>query len=90
MKALREELQYHNWRYYVLDDPQISDQEYDALFRELVALEQANPQLVTTDSPTQRVGAKPLSAFRSVQHRIPLSSLSNAFSHRSWQLLWSV
>ena len=82
MKALREELQYHNWRYYVLDDPQISDQEYDALFRELVALEQANPQLVTTDSPTQRVGAKPLSAFRSVQHRIPLSSLSNAFSHQ--------
>ena len=78
---LREQLQYHNWRYYVLDDPQLSDAEYDALFRELAALEEAHPELVTPDSPTQRVGAKPLSAFRTVRHRIPLFSLANAFSH---------
>lgn len=77
---LRRLLQYHNWRYYVLDDPQVSDAEYDALFRELLELEKANPQLITPDSPTQRVGAKPLSAFRSVRHRIPLFSLANAFS----------
>jgi DNA ligase (NAD+) len=77
---LRKLIQHHNWRYYVLDDPQVSDAQYDALFRELLELEKAHPHLITEDSPTQRVGARPLSAFRSVRHRIPLFSLANAFS----------
>ncbi|VCU72292.1 DNA ligase [Pigmentiphaga humi] len=76
---LRTELALHNMRYYVLDDPLISDAEYDALFAELVALEQAHPQLATSDSPTQRVGGAPLSAFGSVRHAVPMLSLNNAF-----------
>lgn len=80
IEALREKIQYHNWRYYVLDNPQITDAEYDALFNELLALEKDHPQLVTPQSPTQRVGAQPLPFFRTVRHRIPLTSLANAHS----------
>lgn len=76
---LREIIHYHNYRYFVLDDPEISDAEYDQLMRELVELEAAYPELVTPDSPTQRVGAAPLEAFETVRHRAPMMSLANAF-----------
>lgn len=77
--ALRQTLNQHNYNYYVLDDPQIPDNEYDKLLRTLQELETQYPDLITPDSPTQRVGATPLSAFDSVQHQIPMLSLSNAF-----------
>lgn len=76
---LRRELEAHNHRYYVLDQPIISDAEYDRLFQELIALEAQFPELATTDSPTQRVGAPPIEAFPSVVHRMPMLSLNNAF-----------
>jgi DNA ligase (NAD+) len=79
-RALRDELQGHNIAYYVHDAPTVSDAEYDALMNELVALETRYPELVSPDSPTQRVGAAPLSAFGSVTHRRPMLSLGNAFS----------
>src|SRR5210317_2217440 len=77
---LREQLNYHNYRYYVLDDPEIPDSEYDRLLRELQELEENQPELVTHDSPTQRVGAEPLEAFSEVKHEIPMLSLGNAFN----------
>ncbi|MCA1595893.1 MAG: NAD-dependent DNA ligase LigA, partial [Chloroflexi bacterium] len=77
---LREEIQHHNYRYYVEDAPTISDSEYDGLLRELIHLETTYPQLITGDSPTQRVGAAPLAAFTPHQHRASMLSLSNAFS----------
>lgn len=77
---LRRELNAHNYRYYVLDQPTITDAEWDRLFHELVALETLHPGLVTSDSPTQRVGAKPLEAFDEVTHRMPMLSLANAFT----------
>jgi DNA ligase (NAD+) len=79
-EQLRKEINYHNYRYYVLDSPVISDAEYDRLLRELQALEAAHPELVTPDSPTQRVGAKPVAAFGTVRHRIPMLSMDNAFT----------
>ncbi len=75
---LCDQLNYHNIRYYVHDDPSISDSEYDKLLRELQKLENEYPHLVAADSPTQRVGATPLSEFGSITHRIPMLSLSNA------------
>ena len=78
--ALREQLQFHNLRYYVHDDPQISDAEYDSLLRRLQEIEAAHPELKTADSPTQRVGAAPLAAFEPVRHLQPMLSLDNAFS----------
>ena len=77
---LRTEIARHNHRYYVLDDPEIPDAEYDRLFSELQALETRYPDLTTPDSPTQRVGAAPLSAFAQVRHRLPMISLANAMS----------
>jgi len=77
---LRALINHHNYRYYVLDSPEISDAEYDELMRELKQLESAHPELVTPDSPTQRVGAAPVEAFGVVEHRVPLLSLGNAFS----------
>ena len=77
--ALREQINHHNYRYYVLDDPEVPDAEYDRLFRELQALEEQYPALVSSDSPTQRVGAQPLSAFKEVKHVVPMLSLGNAF-----------
>jgi DNA ligase (NAD+) len=85
---LRELLRYHDRRYYVLDDPEISDAGYDALRAELVALEEAHPEMVTSDSPTQRVGAPPSSLFLPVAHREPMFSLDNAESAgdlEAWQ-----
>ena len=73
--ALREEIATHNRNYYVLDRPTVSDAEYDALYRELVALEEAHPALVTPDSPTQRVGGPPLAAFDPVRHAVPMLSI---------------
>ncbi len=84
---LRDELRAHNYRYYVLDQPTISDAEYDALMRELRALEAEYPELVTPDSPTQRVGAPPAERFAKVRHREPMLSLANAFDEgdlRAW------
>ncbi|MGN6313567.1 MAG: NAD-dependent DNA ligase LigA [Rhodanobacteraceae bacterium] len=77
---LRERIENANYRYYVLDDPDIPDADYDALLRELEVLEAAHPELVAPDSPTQRVGAAPSSAFLAVRHEIPMLSLANAFT----------
>ncbi len=83
--ALREEIRHHNYRYHVLDDPEIPDIEYDRLMRELQGLEEVHPELVTPDSPTQRVGAEPVAAFGTVEHRVPMLSLDNAFSDEELQ-----
>ena len=77
--ALRETLSEHNHRYYVLDDPSVSDAEYDRLFIRLRELEKAYPELITVDSPTQRVGGAPLKVFSQVTHLVPMLSLDNAF-----------
>ena len=78
-RELRAEIERHNHLYHVLDRPQIPDAEYDALFRELLRLEAEHPEIVTPDSPTQRVGAPPTEAFAQVVHRVPMLSLNNAF-----------
>lgn len=80
IEALRTQIRYHNHRYYVLDDPQIPDAEYDRLFRALQALETEYPEFIRSDSPTQRVGGEPLTEFGSVRHELPMLSLANAFS----------
>ncbi len=80
LNKLKDELNYHNYRYYVLDDPEISDSEYDKLLRELQDIEAQHPELITADSPTQRVGAVPLAEFKTVKHEMPMLSLANAFS----------
>ncbi|MBC7327204.1 NAD-dependent DNA ligase LigA [bacterium] len=80
IEELRKLIEYHNYRYYVLDSPEISDAEYDALMRELMELEEKFPQFITPDSPTQRVGAPPLEVFPTYRHRVPMLSLQNAFS----------
>ena len=76
---LRRRIRDANHRYYVLDDPDLPDADYDALLRELQALEAAHPELVDADSPTQRVGNAPAAAFASVTHAVPMLSLANAF-----------
>ncbi|HEU5298325.1 MAG TPA: NAD-dependent DNA ligase LigA [bacterium] len=84
---LRAALEHHNYRYHVLDDPEITDAEYDALMRELRELERRFPEYITPDSPTQRVGAPPAQAFAAVRHRQPMRSLANAFDPeelRAW------
>jgi DNA ligase (NAD+) len=80
LQRLRDEINRHNHAYYVLDNPEVSDAEYDRLFDELAALEEAHPELVTPDSPTQRVGAAPLDAFETVRHSLPMLSLNKATS----------
>ncbi len=80
IQTLREKLHQHNHRYYVLDAPEISDAEYDRLFRVLQELERQFPELIISDSPTQRVGAPPLKNFQEVSHAVPMLSLANAFS----------
>ncbi|MHB1173981.1 MAG: NAD-dependent DNA ligase LigA [Sulfuriferula sp.] len=77
---LREQIEYHNYRYYALDAPVIPDAEFDRLLRELQALENEYPQLVTPDSPTQRVGVAPVAVFAKITHRAPMLSLNNAFN----------
>jgi len=85
VKELREQLHYHNYRYYVLDDPVVADAEYDRLLLELERLEEKYPELVSPDSPTQRVGAPPLDKFESVPHRQQMLSLEDAFSENEAQ-----
>jgi len=88
IEELREQIRYHSYRYYVLDDPVISDAAYDALYRELQELEAAHPELVTPDSPTQRVGGEPREEFTAVEHPRPMLSLQNAFNPeelRAWR-----
>ena len=80
VNKLREQINHHNYRYYVLDDPEMPDSEFDRLMRELQELEQSHPELITGDSPTQRVGAAPLDKFDEVKHAVPMLSLGNAFS----------
>lgn len=80
LQKLRSEIEHHNYRYYVLDSPEITDAAYDRLMQELLALEAAHPELVSADSPSQRVGGAPLKEFGQIRHRVPLLSLSNAFS----------
>ena len=82
VKSLREKINDHNYRYYVLNDPFISDSEYDQLFRELETLEQKYPELISNDSPTQRIGATALESFGSIQHSIPMLSLENAMDEK--------
>ncbi len=79
VEKLREEIEYHNYRYYVLDQPEISDAQYDRMMRELEKLERDYPELRSPNSPTQRVGASPLEEFEIVRHTIPMLSLANAF-----------
>jgi len=78
IEDLREQVRYHNRRYHVDDAPEISDAEYDGLYRELEALEADHPELVTPDSPTQRVGGEPVEGFEEVRHSVPMLSLANA------------
>ena len=82
IESLREQIHHHNYRYHALDDPEVPDAEYDRLVRELQSLEDEHPELITPDSPTQRVGAEPETAFGTVQHSIPMLSLDNAFSEQ--------
>jgi DNA ligase (NAD+) len=82
IEELRGIINHHNYRYYVLDSPEISDAEYDELMKELRQLESERPELVTPDSPTQRIGAPPVEAFGVVEHPQPLLSLANAFSYK--------
>ena len=87
-EELREQIRYHGHRYYVLDDPVISDVEYDELYRELLAIEEAHPELRTPDSPTAKVGAEPVTEFGTVTRRIPMLSLDNVTSAdalREWE-----
>src|SRR5271165_7019586 len=88
LDALREKIRYHEHRYYVLDDPEISDAEFDKLMYELIALEVEHPELVTADSPTQRVGGKPSEEFTKMRHSTPMLSLGKTTSEtelRDWE-----
>lgn len=85
VESLREQIRAHDHRYYVLDDPTISDAEYDRLLRELEALESTHPALLTPDSPTQRVGAAPLDEFKKSKHRVPMLSLANALDESEFR-----
>ena len=80
LDSLKDQIRHHNYRYHVLDDPEVPDAEYDRLMRQLQALEKANPELITADSPTQRVGDEPVAAFGTVRHQVPMLSLDNAFT----------
>ena len=86
--ALRDKIRYHEHRYYVLDNPEISDAEYDRLVNDLKKLEAEHPELITPDSPTQRVGGKPREGFVKVRHSSPMLSLDNAYNEqelRDWE-----
>src|SRR5438132_3447936 len=88
LESLREKIRQHEYRYYVLDDPEISDAEFDRLMNELKNLEAEHPELITADSPTQRVGGKPREGFVKVRHSSPMLSLDNAYTEeelRNWE-----
>ena len=78
--SLRQQIRHHNYRYHVLDEPEVPDAEYDRLMGELEVIESAHPELVTPDSPTQRVSGTPQDGFETVRHRVPMLSLGNAFT----------
>src|ERR1051325_8529612 len=80
IERLRNELRYHDERYYIHSDPEISDYEYDQLLKRLGALEETHPQLITSDSPTQRVAGHAVDSFKEVAHRVPMRSLDNTYS----------
>ncbi|MER3123726.1 NAD-dependent DNA ligase LigA, partial [Bacillus altitudinis] len=80
MNELIDLINYHNEKYYNQDEPEISDFEYDNLMKELIKIEEENPEIKRTDSPTNRVGGKPLDKFEQIVHKIPMLSLSNAYS----------
>jgi len=84
INQLRTQLRHHEYQYHVLDAPEVPDAEYDRLMRELRELETAHPELITADSPTQRVGAAPISAFEQVKHQVPMLSLDNVFDDESY------
>ena len=88
IKSLRHSINYHNHRYYVLDAPEISDEEYDRLFTELKDLEQRHPELITPESPTQRIGAVPVESLGTYEHPVPLLSLANAFDPEGLRAWW--
>src|ERR1700722_4451261 len=79
VKHLREKIEHHNHLYFGLSKPEISDQEYDALMKELIELEKANPELAGADSPSQRVGGTPLDGFKTVTHAVPMMSIDNTY-----------
>src|ERR1700687_4678427 len=88
IEALREKIRHHEYRYYVLDDPELSDADFDKLMNELKRLEAEHPELITPDSPTQRVGGKPREGFVKAKHSSPMLSLDNAYSEeelRDWE-----
>ncbi len=85
VESLRSEIRHHNYRYHALDDPEVTDADYDRLVRELTALEKKHPELISSDSPTQRVGAEPIKSFGTVEHAVPMLSLDNAFSEDELQ-----
>jgi len=87
IEALRRQIDRYNYHYYVLDDPLVPDSEFDRLVRQLQQLESQYPELITPDSPTQRVGGEPLSAFSEVIHSRPMLSLDNAFSDEELRIL---
>src|ERR1700730_3270087 len=80
LKELRDAIRHHEERYYIHNDPQISDQEFDTLLHELERLEAEHPELVTPDSPTQRVGGRTVEGFATVEHIVPMLSLDNAYN----------
>ncbi len=82
IEQLRKEIEEHNYQYYVLDQPLITDEEYDLLFRRLQSLEAENPELISPNSPTQRIGAKPLKSFPEIRHQLPMLSLENVFTEQ--------
>lgn len=82
LETLKAAIAFHNYRYYVLDDPEVPDAEYDRLMQQLIAIENEHPEWITPDSPTQRVGAAPLTEFRSVTHLLPMLSLDNVFNEQ--------
>ncbi len=88
IEGLRETLRYHANQYYVLDDPEIPDAEYDRLYQSLLNSETENPTLITPDSPSQRVGSKPLAAFEQIQHQMPMLSLVNVFNEEALQAFY--
>jgi len=82
LSVLREKINYHNYRYYILDDPEISDAEYDRLYQRLLSLENKYPELVIPASPSQRVGAPVEGGFKPVKHSVPMLSLENSFTDK--------
>ena len=86
LQQLRQQLEEYSYQYYVLDNPSVPDAEYDRLYRALQQLELQHPDLITADSPTQRVGAAPLAKFGQIRHNIPMLSLDNAFDEAEFDI----